>query len=145
MFCFAPHRGACGVHTSTNVEKCPCMSVCRRHMQGSVARQSTRSAAIHVLEPYRRRKNKKRAPSCGGPPVDLIKFQWATFARRPYPSRPLDLSTRKGISFKVRFLNPINNAYFLSSFPTTPIEIKLDRWEDHYRRGNFVFAPSVGF
>jgi len=32
---------------------------------------------VVVLEPYRRRKNKKRAPSYGGPPIDLIKFQWA--------------------------------------------------------------------
>jgi len=38
----------------------------------------------------------------------------------PLPtSRPPDLPTRKGISFKVRFLNPIKNAYFLPSFPTT--------------------------
>ena len=35
----------------------------------------------------------------------------------------------------MRFLNPINSAYFLPSFPTTPIEILKDQWEDHHRRG----------
>ena len=42
------------------------------------------------------------------------------WARVKLVTGELDLSTRNVISFKVRFLNPIKNAYFLPSFPATP-------------------------
>ena len=39
-------------------------------------------AEAPLLEPYRRRKNNKRAPFNGGPPIDLLKFQWAWWATK---------------------------------------------------------------